>query len=869
MSEDKLKEYEKLDIEEVLKILETDKERGLSSDEARARLKKYGPNEIPEREETLFHRIFKRFWGPIPWMIEVAAVLSAIVQKWEDFTIITLLLITNAFIDFWQESKALSTLSALKSKLAKKAIVLRNGEFKEINARELVPGDIVKVKIGAIVPADIKIIEGDYIQVDQSALTGESLPVTKHVKEIIYSNSIAKQGEIVGVVVGTGLDTFFGKTVKLVVKAEKEEKSHFQKAVIKVGDYLIFLTIGLVALIIVAALFRHEDMLNIVRFSLVLTIAAIPVALPAVLTLTMAVGAMHLAKKQAIVSRLAAIEELAGVDILCSDKTGTLTQNKMTISDPILFDDYSADDLVFYSALASREENKDPIEIPIFEYLKEHNLYDNLKNYKQLKFSPFDPISKRTEALIESKDGKRFVVTKGAPQVILELCIKTIDQNKVLGPVNELASKGFRTLGVAVKEPGEEEYKYIGLIPLFDPPRQDSKATIQETKKLHLNVKMLTGDNIAIAKHIAEILGLGTNILDAQDLRGGDYREYLMLSEIISKTIYKKLKPDVTEKEVDIFAKEITREVRDYLANIPLPKGYIKRHESKIIELIESADGFAQVFPDDKYFIVDKLQRGGHIVAMTGDGVNDAPALRKADTGIAVSGATDAARAAASVSLLEPGLSVIVNAIKIARVTFERMKSYTIYRITETLRVIFFMTTSILVFNFYPVTALMIILLAFLNDLPILAIAYDRTKIDDYPVRWNMKEILTVSTVLGILGVIASFGIFYIAKEFFKLTPGMIQSFVFLKLAVAGHLTIFLTRTQGPFWRKPYPSSSLFWAAVSTKVLATLFAVYGWFISPIGWKYAIIIWIYALLWMVVNDFAKILTYKWLEKQKVI
>ncbi len=865
--EDSEKDYAKASVEDVLKHFKTDPEKGLSADEAAKRITKYGKNEIPEKEETVFHRIIRRFWGPIPWMIETAAVLSAAVKKWEDFIIIMVLLVSNVFIDFWQESKALSTLKVLKDKIAKKTLVLRGGIFKEMDARELVPGDIVKVRIGSIIPADIKIIDGEYLQVDQSALTGESLPVTKKTGDLAYSNSIAKKGEVTGIVTGTGLNTFFGKTVKLIVRAEKENKSHFQKAVVHIGNYLILLTIMLVSVIILTALFRHENMLEIIRFSLVLTVAAIPVALPAVLTVTMAVGAMRLAKQKAIVSRLAAIEELAGVDILCSDKTGTLTQNVMTVSRPVLFGTYTPDDLMYYGGLASKEENKDPIETPVFDYAKEHGIYERIKASKQIKFSPFDPVSKRTEALVQTEEGT-MTVTKGAPQVVLKLC-KNINEDEVNRPVLDFAEKGFRTLGVAVKRQNDKTFQYVGLIPLFDPPREDSKETIAETEELHLKVKMLTGDNTAIAKHIAEVLGLGVNILDAKELKGGDYREYIILADLISKTMYKNLDPGVSEEKVTEFSKKITKEVEEQLENIPLPKGYVKKHESQITELIEGSDGFAQVFPEDKFMIVNHLQRADHIVAMTGDGVNDAPALRKADAGIAVSSATDAAKAAASLVLLAPGLAVIVNAIKIARVTFERMKSYAMYRITETLRIIFFMTASILLFNFYPVTALMIILLAFLNDLPILAIAYDNTRIDAEPVRWNMKEIMTVSTVLGISGVIASFGIFYIAKEYFHLSTGAIQTFVFLKLAIAGHLTIFLTRTESHFWKKPYPSAALFWAAVITKVLATLFAVYGWFIAPIGWKLGIINWVYSFVWMFFNDFLKIWVYKWLRKEKII
>ena len=862
------KEYEKLSVEETLKNLQTDRTKGLSSEEVKKRLHEYGYNEIPEKEESTFHRVFRRFWGPIPWMIEIAAVLSAMVKRWEDFVIIMVLLLTNAFIDLWQESKALNALKVLKSKLAKKALVLRDGRFQTLNARELVPGDIIKIKIGDLIPADVKLVEGDFIQADQSALTGESLPVTKRAGDVAYSNSIVKQGEMVAVVINTAMNTFFGKTVSLVARAQREEKSHFQKAVIHIGNYLILITIFLAVIILITAMFRHENMIEILRFTLVLTVAAIPVALPAVLSVTMAVGAMNLSKRQAIVSRLVAIEELAGVDVLCSDKTGTLTQNRMTVSDPVTFGGHTIEELMLYAALASKEENKDPIEVPLYEYLEKTGQIQVLRQYEQIKFTPFDPVSKRTEAVVRSGE-KTFVVTKGASQVILELCGDNINMQEILKKVEDFAEKGFRTLGVAVKQPEKENFEFIGLLPLFDPPREDSKETIEEASSLGLDIKMVTGDNVSIARHIADILGIGENILDAHELKGASNKELILLGEIIARTVYRRLAPDATEEESRGIAKEIVRELEKEFGKIELPKGYVKMHESEIIEVIENADGFAQVFPEDKYFIVDKLQKAGHIVGMTGDGVNDAPALKKADAGIAVSGATDAARAAADLVLLSPGLSVIIDAVKGARVTFERMKSYSIYRIAETIRVILFMTASIVIFNFYPVTAIMIIILAFLNDLPILAIAYDRTKVNNRPVKWNMTEVMGISTVLGILGVIASFGIFYIAEEYMHLSAPVVQSFIFLKLAVAGHLTIFITRTDNRFWRKPHPAPLLLWAAIATKGVATLFAVYGWFIAPIGWRNALLVWGYALTWFVINDFVKIWTYRILRRDKKI
>lgn len=864
----KTDDYKKLSVEETLKDLNVEKNKGLSQEEVEKRLSEFGYNEIPEKEESLFHRIFRRFWGPIPWMIEIAAILSALVKKWEDFVIITILLFTNAVIDFRQEAKALSALKVLKEKLAKKALVFRNGKFQTIDARELVPGDIIKIKIGDLIPADVKLLEGDFLQIDQSALTGESLPVNVKTEDIAYSNSVVKQGEMIALVINTGLNTYFGKTVSLVAKAERAKTSHFQKAVMNIGNYLIVITIFLAMIILITALFRHENMLEILRFTLVLTVAAIPVALPAILSVTMAVGAINLAKKQAIVSRLDSIEELAGIDVLCSDKTGTLTQNKMTVSDPFILDSHTVKDLMIYAALSSKEENQDPIEIPIFEYLKKEGILDELKNYQQEKFKPFDPISKKTEAVVKSGE-KTLVVTKGATQVILKLCEGNVDEKEVLNKNEEFAGKGFRTLAVAIKKQEEENFHLIGLIPLFDPPREDSKQTIEEAKKLGLDIKMVTGDNVSIAKHIAQMLSIGQNILDAKELKGQSNKELLVLGRVLAKTIYKKLSPEISEEEINRFVKGIMHELKKELEGIDLPEGYIKKHQSEIIELIEKANGFAQVFPEDKYFIVDQFQKAEHIVGMTGDGVNDAPPLKKADAGIAVSGATDAARAAADLVLLSPGLSVIIDAIKGARVIFERMKSYSIYRIAETIRIILFMTASILIFNFYPVTAIMIIILAFLNDIPILAIASDRTKVSQKPVRWNMKEVLDISTALGILGVIASFGIFFIAQVFMKLSPAVVQSFIFLKLAVAGHLTIFITRTELHFWQKPYPSPLLLWSAVATKVFATLFAVYGWFIAPIGWKYALLVWGYAFVWFAINDFIKIWAYKLLRRKEII
>ncbi|UXD21813.1 cation-transporting ATPase [Ignicoccus pacificus DSM 13166] len=851
-----VEKYASMSIEEVTEELGTSLERGLSEEEAQRRLKEYGYNEIPEKEEPLWHRIARRFWGPIPWMIEAAAILSALVGRWEDFTIIMVMLFVNAGVDFWQEHKALSALKVLKEKLARKALVLRDGKWKLVDARFLVPGDVIKLKIGDIVPADVKLDHGgEYILVDQSALTGESLPVTKKPGDVAYANSIVKKGEMIGIVIATGLKTYFGKTVQLVARAEREERSHFQQMVIKIGNFLIMLTIILIGIMVAVELSRGANPFELLEFSLVLTVAAIPVALPAVLTITMAVGALYLAKKKVIVSKLSSIEELAGVDVLCSDKTGTLTMNKMTIADPYVVKGYKVEDLMLFAALASKEENRDPIEIPIFEWLKKRGLYNELKECKQLKFVPFDPVRKRTEAIVKCK-GKKMFVTKGAPQVIIDMVNKEeIDEEEVLKKVEEFAQNGFRTLAVAMKELLEEELHLVGLIPLFDPPRPDSKEAIEDAKKFGVEVKMVTGDNVAIAKYIAKILGIGDKIISMREIKRGE-EEYVILAEVIAKALLR-VAEGLSPAEAERKAKEIAEMVKKELEGRPLLPGIVRAHEDEIARIIEEANGFAEVFPEDKYLIVEKIQERGHIVGMTGDGVNDAPALKKADCGIAVSNATDAARAAADMVLLTPGLRVIIDGFKVARQIFKRMESYAIYRIAETIRVLFFMTLSILIFQFYPITTIMIILLALLNDIPILTIAYDNVEIPQRPVRWIYGELEMLSFWLGTAGVLSSFTLFYLLMTYWMLPKDLIQTIMFTKLIVAGHFTIFNTRTKDWFWKKPWPSRALYFATQGTSFLGTVVGVYGLgLMTPMGWGWAAFIWGYAFVWFLFNDAVK-------------
>jgi len=858
----KTDDYAQQSAPKTVSAFDVDAKHGLTTQQVQQQLARFGYNEITEKEEPLWHRVFRRFWGPIPWMIEVAAILSAVVQKWEDFGIILVMLLVNAGLDFFQEHRALNALKALKQRLASEVVVLRDGAFKTVLARELVPGDIIKLRIGNIVPADVQLLQGDYLLIDQSALTGESLPVSKKIDAIAYANTIVKQGEMLAVVVNTGSSTNFHTVVALVAKAALEERSHFQKMVIRIGDFLIMVTIALVVLIVMVALFRHEHFLEIARFALVLTVAAIPVALPAVLSVTMAVGALNLARRKAIVSRLTAIEELAGVDIFCSDKTGTLTKNEMRVADPVVLDKHDEKELFLVAALASRPENRDPIELPIFEYIDAHFPELDWKSYRQSRFAPFDPVHKRTEAEVE-KGPERFTAVKGAAQVLVGMAQLSDEQVQDINKkVDALASKGYRTLAVGRKT-GDAPLELLGLIPLYDPPRDDSKQVISDMGAHGVEVKMVTGDNLAIAVEIGRLLGLKPRTMRSEQLSGSAGSELLSLASVLSAAIYQRLKPEVSSRDAQRFAKEVMEGVGTMYDTRLLEREFLHTHESAIVEMIESVDIFAQVVPEDKFRIVDTLQKGGHIVAMTGDGVNDAPALKRADCGIAVSNATDAARAAADIILTAPGLDVINEAIKQARITFERMKSYAIYRIAETIRVILFMTASIVLFNFYPVTALMIILLALLNDIPILTIAYDHTKVSKQPVRWNMTELLTVSTILGVIGIVASFGLFYILVEM-KFPKDVIQSLIFLKLVVAGHATIFLTRTEDWFWKRPFPSRLLLHASFWSAVLATLIVVYGVLMTPVGWKYALWIWAYALAWVVFNDTLKLWTYKLLR-----
>jgi H+-transporting ATPase len=809
-------DLETMPIEQALSRLEVTPDKGLSYEIVRQRLAQYGPNALPEQQVSLAKKIVDHFTGPIAYMIEAAAVVSALLGRWDDFLIIAGLLLFNAGLEFWQDMKASNALAALKKGLALKATARRDGTYQTVDAATLVPGDIVRIRLGVIVPADIRIVGGGYVLIDQAALTGESLPVTKKLGEEAYSGSIVKQGETDGVVIATGANTFFGRTAKLVAGAGA--MSHTQKAMLQIGNFLVAVALALALIMVAVRVYRDivvtdnwgmADALNILQFVLILLVASIPVAMPAVFSITMALGALALSKEKAIVSRLAAIEEMAGVDILCSDKTGTLTKNQLIVGHPILVAAKDAQDVVLAGALSSKVDDRDAIDSAVIAALKDANA---LQTYRQTDFVPFDPVSKRTQATVAGADGQTFTVAKGAPQAIIDLAHAPAEVTAKVGKdVADLAARGYRALAVARSDDGGTTWAVLGILPMFDPPRDDSRATIEQAESKGVRIKMVTGDDTAIARETARQLGLGTNIIPAAEI------------------FPPQMDPD----------------------NVP----------PRIADAIEAADGFARVFPEHKYAIVKALQQRGHLVAMTGDGVNDAPALKQADCGTAVSGATDAARSAAALILTAPGLSVINNAIDEARRIFGRITSYTIYRVALTMDIMMLVVLSTIFLAFQPLTAIMIVIMSLLDDVPIMTIAYDNTPVPARPIRWHMPHLLGVAAALGLFSVAQSFGLLLIGMEVLSHPPqqqyfglfdhAQLQSVMFLQLVAGGHLLLFVTRTDTWFFLPPHPARPLLLAIVLTQILAILMCGLGWLVAPIPWTLIAWIWLYNLAWLFV------------------
>ncbi|EGX88827.1 Plasma membrane ATPase (Proton pump) [Cordyceps militaris CM01] len=769
-------------------MLQTDSRVGLTEAEVIQRRRKYGLNQMKEEKENLILKFFGYFVGPIQFVMEAAAVLAAGLQDWVDFGVICALLLLNAAVGFIQEFQAGSIVEELKKTLALKAVVLRDGTLKEIEAPEVVPGDILQVEEGTIIPADGRIVTEDaFLQVDQSAITGESLAVDKHKGDNCYASSAVKRGEAFIVVTSTGDNTFVGRAAALVSQSAGAT-GHFTEVLNGIGTTLLILVVLTLLIVWVSSFYRSNGIVDILRFTLAITIVGVPVGLPAVVTTTMAVGAAYLAKKQAIVQKLSAIESLAGVEILCSDKTGTLTKNKLSLAEPFTVAGVDPDDLMLTACLAASRKKKG-IDAIDKAFLKSLKFYPRAKSvlskYKVLDFHPFDPVSKKVQAVVESPQGERIICVKGAPLFVL----KTVEEDHPIPEevdkaykncVAEFATRGFRSLGVARKR-GEGAWEILGIMPCSDPPRHDTARTINEAKRLGLSIKMLTGDAVGIARETSRQLGLGTNVYNAERLGlggGGD-----------------------------------------------MPG-------SEVYDFVEAADGFAEVFPQHKYAVVEILQQRGYLVAMTGDGVNDAPSLKKADTGIAVEGASDAARSAADIVFLAPGLGAIIDALKTSRQIFHRMYAYVVYRIALSLHMEIFLGLWIAILN-RSLNIELVVFIAIFADIATLAIAYDNAPFSQTPVKWNLPKLWGMSIFLGVVLAVGT----WIALTTMLANDrngGIVQNFgnldevLFLEISLTENWLIFITRANGPFWSS-IPSWQLSGAILVVDIIATLFCIFGWF----------------------------------------
>ncbi len=767
--EDKESSFGKRKAEEAAKSLQSDLTIGLKSVEVESRLKQYGYNEIREKKTNPAAQFAKKFWGLTAWMLEIIIILSLFLQRYTDVYIVTGLLVFNSILSFTEEQKASSAVEALKEKLQVNARVLRDGKWKTVPAKELVPGDIVRTRSGDFVPADVKIVTGE-LEVDQSALTGESMGIEKKPDDILYSGSVVKRGESSGIVVSTGAKTYFGRTAELVELAKP--KLHMEEVVSNVVRWLLVIVVALVAVVVVVSAFKAINLLDVLPIVLVLLLSAIPVALPAMFTVSMAIGSMELGKKGVLVTRLSASEDAAIMNVLCADKTGTITMNKLSITKVMPLDGFTEKEVTLYGALASQEANQDPIDLAFITKAKQENLPYN--SFAQKAFVPFEPKTRRTEALVQNK-GQEFRVMKGAVNVIAHACgldEKAIEELEK--QVEEFAAKGYRTLAVA-RADVQNEPKLVGLAMLYDMPRPDSKQLIQELNKLGISVKMLTGDALPIAREIAKDIGLGENVIKASDL-----------------------------------------------------KGLISENAIEAAQAAEKSDGFAEIYPEDKYTIVKSLQAEKHVVGMTGDGVNDAPALRQAEVGIAVSNATDVAKGAASVVLTSEGLTSIVDLVKNGRVIYERITAWILSKIIRTLQIAIFVVLSFLIMGNYVVSAFGIILYFFMTDFVKISLSTDNLRWSDKPNTWNTASLVKVSVILSVLVIAESFGLLYIGLSYFHLNADdlSLYTFTFEILFFSAMFLIFNVRERSHFWNS-MPSKSLLAAIILSVIAATAIATVG------------------------------------------
>ena len=792
-------DYKKLSLQETLNILKTS-EDGLSADDVKNRLKIYGFNEIKDAKKNPLLQFLHRYWGPMPWLLELAMVLSILLRHYFESIVIFVLLTVNAIIGFLKSRNSQKAVELLKKRLKIKARVLRDGKWIMADAREIVPGDIISVKLGDLVPADVYILNGD-ISVDESALTGESLPKDLNESDIIYSSSIVKRGEAKCIVVNTGVNTYFGKTVELVKIAKpKSKQEELMMAIVK---YMMYLGIAASIVVSTYAVYLHKSILMIMSFIVTFLIGAVPVALPAVLTIVQAVGATDLSKKGVLVTRLDSIEDAASIDIFCFDKTGTITENKLSVKDAVPGSGYSKEDVVKMAALASKAEVMDTIDLAFIKYARDMNI--NLNGCEQISYVPFNPKNKWTEAVVEY-EGEAFKIIKGAVQKVLEICnMENSAFENINKTVEEFSKKGYRTIAIA-KTNGEGA-KFIGIMALTDPPRSDSKAMIAEIKTLGIKPIMLTGDSTAIAREIAGDVGIGSNIISASELNGLNKEEQL--------------------------------------------------------KLIEESNGFAEVYPEDKYKIVKLLQDSGHMVGMTGDGVNDSPALKQAELGMAVSASTDVAKASASIVLTKPGLGEIIDSIKISRMTYQRMLTWVINKITKVIEVVGLLTIGFFWLHDIVISLLGMSLLVFANDFVTMTIATDNVKSTKSPNKWNIKNISIASLLLGMFFVAEYLLVIHIGINYFHLKWDRLQTLVMLSLVFNSQFRILIVRERKHFWSS-FPSKNLITVNIITIIVFAMLGIFGIFVPRIEASQVFIILGIGALSMPCIDFIKYYLFKKFE-----
>ncbi|MGE5041709.1 MAG: plasma-membrane proton-efflux P-type ATPase [Candidatus Levyibacteriota bacterium] len=777
---------------------------GLSSSQATNILKEKGFNEIPEKQEPLYRKIIKSFISPIALMLLLASGLSFSLHKTFDGYFILILLLLNIVITLWQEKKADNAIKKLNEHLQQKIKVFRDGQWQSIGSRFLVEGDVVQLASGEVIPADGKIIEDHHVQVNESALTGESLPKDKKEGDEVFSGSFIASGIAIVTVVATGVRTSFGKTIFSVEKIRKQ--SELEKDIINISKFLTVLSLIAVAILSIIFLMRKASLLELLTLDLSLIIAGIPISLPTVMTLIIEFGVLALSKKNVIVRRLSALEDLANVNFLLTDKTGTLTKNKITVRDIYAYDGFTHNDVLSYAAVIAASESDNPIDAAITEKVQELRL--RLPSWTKKDFIPADSKRKRSTLTIQ-EDGSEKALALGAPQIIEDLCrLDKNTQKKFKREVETLAASGYRTLAVAVSKTGKEEnMKMVGVMALSDTLREDAKSVVQFLTENNIQVAMVTGDNKSIAANIAAQLGLAE-------------------------------RETITKKQLD------SMDWKGIQANF-----YTR------------ASAFAEILPEDKMHLVQKAKEF-FVVASNGDGVNDLPAVKAADVGIAVKNAVAALKATADIVLLSEGISVIRDAIIESRKIFERIYTYSLYRISESLRLIITIAVLGLLYGVYPLTALQIILIALLNDIPIISLASDRVKTTNRPAKIDAKNRFTLSSLYGLTGVANSLLLFFLVSNIWHIDWSLLQTMFFLKLTVSGHLLIYVAHTKKRWWQF-LPSKGVIWATTLTQLVATGFALTGFLMSarlPL-WQVGFV-WAWSLGWMQVSEGMKMLQQRW-------